>query len=130
VSVSGQYNGNDKITITGNSLDLRASTLTVATDPDTLANAQSALAQVDVAITAVNSALGTIGSLQSRIDTATENVRTSALNFSAAESTIRDLDMAMEMTHFSKNQILVQTGTAMLAQANQFSQNVLTLLRG
>jgi flagellin len=130
VSVSGQYNGNDKITITGTSLDLRSSALTVAADPDTLANAQTALAQVDVAITAVNSALGTIGSLQSRIETATENVRTSALNFSAAESTIRDLDMAMEMTSFSKNQILVQTGTAMLAQANQFSQNVLTLLRG
>jgi flagellin len=51
-------------------------------------------------------------------------------NFSAAESTIRDLDMAEEMTKFSKNQILVQAGTAMLAQANQSGAGVLQLLRG
>jgi flagellin len=130
VSSSGQYSTNDQITINGTSLDLRASALTVATDPTTLANAQTALAQIDVAITTVNSAIGTIGSLQSRVDTATENVRITVQNFSAAESTIRDLDMAEEMTTFTKNQILQQAGTAMLAQANQSGQSVLTLLRG
>ena len=51
-------------------------------------------------------------------------------NFTAAESTIRDLDMAEEMTKFSKSQILSQAGTAMLAQANQSGQGVLQLLRG
>lgn len=130
VSSSGQYAGNDSITINGANLDLRATALTVTTDPDTLANAQSALSQIDAAITTVNSAIGTIGSLESRIETATENVRVTAQNFSAAQSTIRDLDMAEEMTNFTKNQILVQAGTAMLAQANSNGQSVLTLLRG
>lgn len=130
VSSSGQYSTNDQITINGAGLDLRSSALTVSTDPTTLANAQAALAQIDVAITTVNSAIGTIGSLQSRIETATENVRITVQNFSAAQSTIRDLDMAEEMTNFTKSQILAQAGTAMLAQANQSGQSVLTLLRG
>lgn len=130
VSSSGQYSGNDQITISGSSLDLRSSALTIATDPSTLANAQSALAQIDVAITQVNVAIGVIGSLQSRVETATENTRITVQNFSAAESTIRDLDMAEEMTTFTKNQILVQAGTAMLAQANAAGQSVLQLLRG
>jgi flagellin len=119
-----------QITISGSALDLRSSTLTIATDPTTLANAQAALSEIDVALTQVNVAVGVIGSLQSRIDTATENVRTTMQNFAAAESTIRDLDMAEEMTAFTKNQILVQAGTAMLAQANQAGQSVLQLLRG
>jgi flagellin len=130
VSSSGQYATNDQVTISGAALDLRSSTLTITTDPSSLANAQSALGQIDAAITAVNVAIGVIGSLQSRIEVATENVRITAQNFAAAESTIRDLDMAEEMTSFTKNQILVQAGTAMLAQANQAGQSVLTLLRG
>lgn len=130
VSSSGQYSGNDQISITGSQLDVSVSTLTVSTDPDTLANAQTALSQIDVAIGKVNIALGAIGSLQSRIEVATENVKTTMQNFSAAESTIRDLDMAEEMTRFTKNQVLSQAGTAMLAQANQSGQSILTLLRG
>jgi flagellin len=130
VSSSGQYSGNDQISITGSQLDVSVSTLTVATDPDTLVNAQTALSQIDVAIGKVNIALGAIGSLQSRIEVATENVKTTMQNFSAAESTIRDLDMAEEMTRFTKNQVLSQAGTAMLAQANQSGQSILTLLRG
>ncbi|MCC6773782.1 MAG: hypothetical protein IT360_21530 [Gemmatimonadaceae bacterium] len=130
VSSSGQYTGNDQITVSGAQLDLRANTLSVTTDPTTLANAQTAMSQIDVAIGTVNTALGTIGSLQSRFDVATENVRTTIQNFSAAESTIRDLDMAAEMTTFTKNQVLSQAGTAMLAQANSAGQSILTLLRG
>lgn len=130
VSSSGQYSGNDAITITGSQLNLSSTSLTIAIDPTTLANAQTALSQIDVAIVNANVAIGVIGALQSRIETATENVRTSIQNFSAAESTIRDLDMAAEMTTFSKNQILQQAGTAMLAQANAAGQSVLTLLRG
>ncbi|MCC6316052.1 MAG: flagellin [Gemmatimonadaceae bacterium] len=130
VSASGQYSGNDAITITGSQLNLTSASLSVTADPTTLANAQTALSQIDTAITNANVAIGVIGALQSRIEIATENVRTSVQNFSAAESTIRDLDMAAEMTTFSKNQILQQAGTAMLAQANAAGQNVLTLLRG
>jgi flagellin len=130
VSSSANYTTTDNITITGSQLDLRSSALTISTDPTTVALAQTALTQIDVAIGNVNTALGAIGALQSRVETATENVKTTVQNFSAAESTIRDLDMADEMTKFSKNQILVQAGTAMLAQANQSSSGVLQLLRG
>jgi flagellin len=130
VSSSGQYSGADQISISGTALDLRSSALTVSTNPDTLANAQAALSQIDVAITNVNTALGVIGSLQSRIEVATENTKTTMQNFSAAESSIRDLDMAQEMTTFTKNQVLSQAGTAMLAQANQSGQSILSLLRG
>jgi flagellin len=130
VSSSGQYSGLDQISISGTSLNLGSSALTIAADPTTLALAQTALAQIDVAITGVNTALGVIGSLQSRVEVATENVKTTMQNFSAAESSIRDLDMAAEMTTFTKNQVLSQAGTAMLAQANQSGQSILTLLRG
>ncbi|MGQ0766229.1 MAG: flagellin N-terminal helical domain-containing protein [Gemmatimonadota bacterium] len=130
VSASGQYSGNDKISISGTQLNLSSTALTISTDPTTLANAQTALAQIDVAITNANVAIGVIGGLQSRIEVATENARTTAQNFQAAESTIRDLDMASEMTMFTKAQILQQAGTAMLAQANANGQSVLTLLRG
>jgi flagellin len=57
-------------------------------------------------------------------------VKTSIENVSAAESVVRDVDMAEEMATFSKNQILSQAGTAMLAQANQMGQGVLQLLQG
>ena len=67
---------------------------------------------------------------QNRIEYAQSNLKTSIQNFSAAESVIRDVDMAEEMTKFSKNNILAQAGTAMLAQANQSAQGVLQLLRG
>jgi flagellin len=130
VGASGAYSTNDTLTITGSSFDLRVATLGVSTDPDSIANAQSALSQIDTAIGVVNSALGQIGALQSRIGVATDNLKTISANYAAAESTIRDLDMADEMTQFSKNQILAQAGTAMLAQANQSGQSVLQLLRG
>lgn len=130
VSSSGQYSGNDQISISGTSLNLSSSALTIATDPTTLALAQTALTEIDVAITNANVAIGVIGSLQSRIEVATENTKTTIQNFSAAESSIRDLDMAAEMTTFTKNQVLAQAGTAMLAQANQSGQSILTLLRG
>lgn len=130
VSSSGQYSGNDQITISGSSLDLSSSALTISANPDTLANAQTALTEIDNAILVVNTAVGVIGALQSRIEVATENVKTTMQNFSAAESTIRDLDMAEEMTRFTKSQVLSQAGTAMLAQANQSGQSILALLRG
>jgi flagellin len=81
------------------------------------------------ALAKVNAVLSNIGATQNRLDFAQENVKTAIVNISAAESTIRDVDMAEEMSRFSKNQILAQAGTAMLAQANQSAQNVLQLLR-
>lgn len=130
IGASGDYDGQDSLTINGSSLDLRTSTLGVGTSTvDTLANAQDALDAIDEAIGDVNSALGVIGAGQSRIDNAISNLKTVIQNFSAAESVIRDVDMAEEMVKFSKNNILAQAGTAMLAQANQAGQGVLRLLQ-
>ena len=130
VGASGAYTTSDVLTIAGSSLDLRTSALGVsASQVDTLANAQTALSAIDTAIGNVNSALGVIGSGQSRVQNAIDNLKTVIQNYSAAESTIRDLDMADEMVRYSKNQILAQAGTAMLAQANQAGQGVLQLLR-
>lgn len=129
VGASGAYSTNDSLTIAGSSLDLTTSTLGInASSVTTLANAQTALASIDTAIGKVNTALGVIGAGQSRISTAINNLKTVTTNFTAAESTIRDLDMAAEMSKFSKNQILAQAGTAMLAQANQSGQGILKLL--
>jgi flagellin len=88
------------------------------------------MGSVDTLLDTVNSFLGNVGALQSRLDFASQNLETTIQNTAAAESAIRDVDMAQEMTTFSKNQILQQAGTAMLAQANQLGQGVLQLLRG
>lgn len=131
VGASGQYTTQDNLTISGAALDLQTSTLftNALQDVKSLGAAQSALVRLDSAIGLVSTALGSIGAGQSRVESAIENVKTSIQNFAAAESTIRDVDMAEEMVKFSKNQILVQAGTAMLAQANQNSQGVLKLLQ-
>jgi flagellin len=128
VGASGSYDVNDTLSVSA--LDLTAGTLTVSDKAvDSRANAVTALAALDVAIGKVNIALGTIGSGQNRIESAIDNLKSTIQNYSAAESTVRDLDMAEEMVKFSKNQILAQAGTAMLAQANQSGQGVLKLLQ-
>ncbi|MGI6096702.1 MAG: flagellin, partial [Dethiobacteria bacterium] len=89
----------------------------------------------DTAITTIQSALDTVssersklGALQNRLDHTIANLSVAAENLSAAESRIRDVDMASEMMEFTKNQILSQAGTAMLAQANLKPQTILQLL--
>ena len=94
-----------------------------------MTDAEGTLSSIDAAIGQLSDVLGDIGAAQNRIEYATANVKTSIENFAAAESTIRDADMAAEMTEFSRVQILQQAGTAMLAQANQAPQGVLQLLR-
>lgn len=129
VSSSGQYGNQDAITL--ESLDLTSTTLGIGSSAlDTRVNAETTLAALDTAIKHVNTALGKIGSAQNRIEFAQSNTKTAIQNISAAESVIRDIDMAEEMTRFAKNQILQQAGTEMLAQANQSSQGILQLLRG
>jgi flagellin len=92
------------------------------------AQALTALAAVDTAIANVASQRGDIGAVQNRLESTIANLGISAENLTAAESQIRDVDMALEMATFTKNQIMVQAGTAMLAQANLVPQSVLTLL--
>ena len=70
-----------------------------------------------------------LGALQNRFDHTINNLNVAVENLTASESRIRDADMAQEMVQFTRSQILSQAGTAMLAQANQASQGVLSLLR-
>lgn len=111
--------------------DIRTATLGVALgDLATATDAQAALTAVDSAVNTLSSARASVGAYQNRLGYAAGNLSTTLENFTAAESVIRDVDMAAEMTTFTKNQILVQAGTAMLAQANQAPQQVLSLLKG
>jgi len=94
---------------------------------DSASEAQEFLTTVDNAIDTLNTQRGNIGAVQNRLAYASANLATTIENTQAAESVIRDVDMAAEMTTFTKNQILLQAGTAMLAQANMAPQQVLAL---
>lgn len=91
--------------------------------------ALSAINHIDVAIAAIDTERSNLGSTQNRFDTTISNLRNGIENQSAAKSRIVDADFAQETANLSRAQILQQAGTAMLAQANQAGQNVLTLLR-
>ena len=95
----------------------------------TVLSATSTLADADTALTAVNATLATIGAGQNVLDYTVQNLKSAVVNVRAAESVIRDVDMAEEMANFTKNNILTQAAQAMLSQANQGSQSVLQLLR-
>jgi flagellin len=88
------------------------------------------VAQIDTAITSVSNARSDLGAIQNRLEHAVANLGVYQENLSASESRIRDVDVASEMVNFTRLQILSQSGTAMLAQANQGAQSVLSLLRG
>jgi len=98
-------------------------------DLDTAATSQWAISALDQAIEAVNDQRATVGALQNRLEFTSSNLMGSIQNNSASVSTIRDADFAAEAADLAKNQILVQSGTSMLAQANGLSQNVLALIR-
>ena len=89
-----------------------------------------AIDSIDAAIKGISTARATMGAYQNRFQHTVNNLNVAVENLTASDSQIRDVDMASEMTNFTKNQILVQAGTAMLAQANQTPQNVLSLLKG
>lgn len=129
-SSSGSYGfgGNDQIQV--GSINVSSTGLGLSTlDLTTQAGAATALSAIDSATNLVNTSLGGLGAAQSRLDFAATNVATAVQNTTAAESTIRDTDMAAEMTSFTKNNILTQAAQAMLSQANQGSQSILQLLR-
>jgi flagellin len=97
---------------------------------DTAANAQSAVEVIGRAIDDLQRARANIGTYQNRLDFAGQNLASTQENTESARSTLLDLDVAAEMTAFTSKQILVQSGVAMLAQANQMPQNLLRLLQG
>ena len=100
-----------------------------ALDVTTAAKAGTTIGNVDTALTAVNSARATIGAGQSRLESAVNNLTNNVTNLSDAKSRIEDADYSAETTALAKAQILSQASTAMLSQANQSQQNVLSLLR-
>ena len=101
----------------------------LTTEVGTIDVATSGISEIDDAITAVSSLRGTFGAVQNRLEHTLGNLATYQENLMASESRIRDVDMAAEMTKFTKLNILQQAGTSMLAQANQAPQGVLSLLR-
>ncbi len=91
--------------------------------------ANRAIGTLDEALKKINKQRADLGAYQNRLDMTVKGLNIGAENLQASESRIRDTDMANEMVEFTKDQVLSQAGTAMLAQANQSSQNVLSLLR-
>ncbi|MCR5613155.1 flagellin [Treponema sp.] len=92
-------------------------------------DANRAIGTIDEALVKINKQRADLGAYQNRMEYAVRGLDIGAENLQASESRIRDTDMASQMVEFTKNQILSQAGTAMLAQANTQSQNVLSLLR-
>ena len=105
-------------------------TNTMNTPMDSGANARSFLTEVDTAITAVNTKRGTLGAFVNRLQGTANNLSLGVENLSASESRIRNVDVAMESANLTKNQILQQASTTILAQANQTPQLALQLLKG
>ncbi len=102
---------------------------TNAVDVTTYDAAQRTLSIVDAALSTVNSQRSNFGALQNRLESTMSNLQSTSENLSAARSRIRDADFAAESANLTRNQILQQAGVAMLAQANQLPNNVLSLLR-
>ena len=98
-------------------------------DVSTVLGAQQALEVVDKALSSINSTRADLGAIQNRFTSVVANLQTSTENLSASRSRIKDTDFAKETAELTRTQILQQAGTAMLAQANQVPQNVLSLLR-
>ncbi|MBN6190587.1 flagellin [Microbacterium sp. SSW1-47] len=127
---AGAVAAEDQISVNlTNFATLGADIKTLATGMTDAASYGAALAGIDTQIQAVSTARAGYGALQNRFESTINSLNVSAENLAAAESRIRDTDMASEMVKFTSANILSQAGTAMLAQANQANQGVLQLLR-
>ncbi|HAG07336.1 MAG TPA: flagellin FliC [Peptococcaceae bacterium] len=135
-SFSGSGNGllfhigaNSGQTLTLEINNMKASALSVnGLSVSTQANAEAAIATIQSAIDKVSNQRSALGAVQNRLEHTIANLGVASENLTAAESRIRDVDMAQEMMNFTRTQILVQAGTVMLAQANMAPQAVLRLL--
>lgn len=125
-----QVGANSNQTISISIGDMRAEALGVKNvDLKTAEGSQKATATIQAAIEKVSTERAGLGAVQNRLEYTISNLDNTTENLTSAESTLRDVDMAKEMMTFSKNNILNQAAQAMLAQANQQPQNVLSLLR-
>jgi flagellin len=118
---------NNRLTVTIGDIDSTALVLT--TTISTAANAQSALTSVSTAIQTISNRRASLGALQNRLESVVSNIDTVVENLTAAESRIRDADIAAETANMTKYSILVQAGVSILAQANQSPMVALSLLQ-
>jgi len=126
--VGSESSADNRISVSLGDVTTEASGLNITKDQlDNAVEAQAFLTTINNAISTLNDRRGEIGAIQNRLGYAAANLTATIENVTAAESVIRDVDMALEMTEFTKNQILLQAGTAMLAQANMAPQLVLAL---
>lgn len=129
-SIMAQIGANSGQTMFVSMGDMRSEAIGVADiNIDTKFGAAVAIETVNNAITKVSSQRSSLGAIQNRLEHTISNLDTASENLQASESRIRDVDMAKEMTEFTKNNILTQAAQAMLAQANQQPQSVLQLLQ-
>jgi len=127
---SGSSSTTDRLSITVNAMTLGALGLSSSTTSvSTSASALSSLSLIDSAIKSVNTMRSDMGAYVNRLEFAISNLGNQIYNTQDAESRIRDVDFAKETTEFTRSQILTQSATSMLAQANQVPQGVLSLLR-
>jgi flagellin len=116
----------DTVTVTISDLDATALSVGALT---LSSNASDAIDRIDDGISIVSTARGDLGAMQNRFESMVNNLQVGVENLTASESRIRDADMALEMVSFTKSQILLQAGTAMMAQANNVPQSVLRLMQ-
>jgi flagellin len=119
----------DSLSFTLNAISTTGLGMTGTESIDTSGNAESAIEAVNTAITNLNEFRANVGAAQNRLDFASDNLSIAIENAEAARSTLLDLDIASEMTNFTSKQVLMQSGVAMLAQANQLPANLLRLLQ-
>lgn len=126
VTIQTGSNASDTVDLTFADIDLDSA---VAVDISTAAAASTALTTINTALTTVNTARAGLGAGQSQLESVVNNLTSNVANLSDARSRIEDADYSAETTALAKAQILSQASTAMLAQANQSQQTVLSLLR-
>jgi len=131
IQVGANTAADNQITLTIANLSTTLATVTAASigAGATVTGAKAAITAIDDAIKSIDTSRANLGAIQNRFTTTISNLQSSIENQSAARSRITDTDFAQETASLSRNQILQQAGTAMLAQANQSGQSVLSLLR-
>ena len=130
IQVGADAQATDRIELTIQDLSASGAALNLnALSLSTLVGSRTAISSLDLAIDTIANARGDLGSQQNRLSHTIANNNVAVENMQASESLIRDADVAEEVTSFTRSQILVQSSTALLAQANAAPQNALTLLQ-
>jgi len=126
----GAYTGETQSTIIGsNSVEGITGATVTNNKVDTRTNAEATVARMDTALEALDTKRAVIGAAQNKLESTVRNISVTQVNVTAAESQIRDVDFAAESANFSKHNILAQSGSYAMSQANSVQQNVLRLLQ-